>query len=263
MYHCVQGVTELWEYIAMPSKKQKKLPIIENFDLLPGRIIAKKYEIISLLGSGWESEVYLVNEITTDIERTAKFFFPHRNPRDKALKFYARKLHKLRKCPIVIQYSTQDTFVYRKQNVSFLVSEFVEGDLLSVYLSRQPGKRLLPFQALHLLYALARGIECIHSVGDYHGDLHSDNIIVQRVGLNFELKLLDMFHWGAPSAENIRTDVIDLIRIFYDALGGKKHYAKQPQPIKDICCGLKRSLITRKFKTAGKLRIYLESIQWE
>lgn len=244
-------------------KKTKKPPVIESFDLQPGRVIARKYEIESLIGAGWESEVYLVREIATGIERTAKFFFPQRNIRDKTIKFYARKLHKLRKCPIVIQYSTQDTFIFRRQSISFLVSEFVEGELLSDYLNRQPGKRLHSFQALHLLYALAKGIECIHSAGDYHGDLHSENIIVQRVGLEFELKLLDMFHWGAPGAENIHDDVIDLIRLFYDALGGKKQYARQPQEIKDICCGLKRTLILRKFRSAGKLRRYLESMQWE
>lgn len=247
----------------MPKNKPVKTPVIESFDLPPGRIIARKYEIKYLLGAGWESEVYLVRELATGIERTAKFFFPQRNPYDRALKFYARKLHKLRKCEIVIQYSTQDTIVFRRAPVSFLVSEFVEGELLSEYLDRQPGKRLQPFQALHLLYALARGIECIHTVGDYHGDLHTDNIIVQRVGLKFELKLLDMFHWGAPSAENIRDDVINLIRIFYDALGGQKHYAKLPKEVKQICCGLKRTQITKKFRTAGKLRKYLESMQWE
>ena len=247
----------------MPKNKPGKTTVIESFDLPAGRIIARKYEIKYLLGAGWESEVYLVREIATGIERTAKFFFPQRNPYDRALKFYARKLHKLRKCEIVIQYSTQDTIVFRRVPVSFLVSEFVEGELLSEYLDRQSGKRLQPFQALHLLYALARGIECIHTVGDYHGDLHTDNIIVQRVGLKFELKLLDMFHWGAPSAENIRDDVINLIRIFYDALGGQKHYAKLPKEVKQICCGLKRSQITKKFRTAGKLRKYLESMQWE
>ena len=247
----------------MAKKQKNKPPVITSFDLRPGRIIAKKYEIESFLGDGWESEVYLVKECATGIERTAKLFFPQRNIHDRALKFYARKLHKLRKCPIVIQYSAQDTIIYRRTSISFLVSEYVEGELLTNYLVRQPGNRLLPFQALHLLYALACGIESIHSVGEYHGDLHSDNIIVQRVGLRFELKLVDMFHWGAPSAENIRDDVIDLIQIFYDALGGRKHYAKQPREIKDICCGLKRSFISRKFRTAGKLRSYLESMQWD
>ena len=65
-----------------------------------------------------------------------------------------------------------------------------------------------------------------------------------------------------PDADNIRHDVFDLVRIFYDALGGPKHYAKQPQPVKDICRGLKRGLIAREFRSAGKLRQHLESLEW-
>jgi serine/threonine protein kinase len=236
---------------------------ISSFDFQPGRIIARKYVIEALLGSGWEAEVYLVRERATDIEHTAKFFFPQRNVKDKALKFYARKLHKLRKCPIVIQYSTQDTIIYRKTPISFLVSEYVEGELLTEYLNRQPGKRLHPFQALHMLYALAKGIECIHSVGEYHGDLHTDNIIVQNVGLDFNLKIIDMFQWIDTPGSNIKSDVMDLIRIFYDALGGQKHYSKQPPEIKAICCGLKHSLALKKFNSAGKLRRYIENMQWD
>lgn len=235
---------------------------IKAFRLTPGTIVADKYEIVALLGTGWEGEVYLLRERTTGIERTGKFFFPHRNPRDRALKFYARKLHKLRQCPIVIQYHAQDFFHYDNRKISFLVSEFVEGELLTHFLKRQPGRRLSPFQALHLLHALASGIEQIHAVGDYHGDLHGDNVIVQRLGLGFDLKLLDMFHWGPPSGENIRHDVICIIRIFYDALGGQKHYADLPSEVKDICCGLKQSLILRKFRTAGQLRNYLENLEW-
>lgn len=237
-------------------------PRIDSFDFPPGKLLRGRYEIVHHLGAGWEGEVYLIRERATGIDRTAKFFFPHRNQRDKAAVFYAKKLHKLRQCPIVIQYYTQDSILYRGVPITFLVSEFVEGELLSAFLARQPRKRLSPFQAVHLLHALAMGMEAIHQLGEYHGDLHSDNVIVQRYGLGFELKLLDMFHWGASSPQHIHDDVINLIRLFYDAVGGAKHYAKQPPEVKDICCGLKRSLILRKFKTAGQLRHYLETIQW-
>jgi serine/threonine protein kinase len=242
--------------------RTKRIYRIEEFNFSPGRILAGKYEVISCLGAGWEGEVYQIRERTTGIERTAKFFFPHRNERDRALKFYARKLHKLRHCPFVIQYHTQDSINYRGMTVSFLVSEFVEGELLNSLLTRQPGKRFLPFQALHLLHALSSGIECIHRLGEYHGDLHMENIIVCRYGLGFDLKLLDMFHWGAPSARNIQDDVVSMIHIFYEAMGGKKHYARLPREVKEICGGLKRSLILKKFRTAGKLKAYLETMQW-
>jgi len=235
---------------------------IDAFDFPPGKVLRNHYEIVTHLGAGWEGEVYLVRELGTGIERTAKFFFPHRNERDKASLFYAKKLHKLRHCPIVIQYYAQDKIIYRGVPITFLISEFVEGELLSNFLERQPGRHLNPFQAVHLLHALAEGIQSIHQLGEYHGDLHSDNIIVQRYGLGFDLKLVDMFHWGASTAQHIHDDVINLIRLFYDALGGAKHYPRQPKVVKEICCGLKRSLILRKFRSAGQLRRYLETMQW-
>lgn len=235
---------------------------LDTFDLQSGRILANKYEIIKKLGAGWEGEVYLVREIATGIERAAKFFFPERNPRNRTAIFYAKKLHKLRHSPIVIQYHTQETVRWRGTQISFLVSEYVEGELLSEYLARQPGGRLTPFQGLHLLHALASGIESIHHMREYHGDLHTDNVVVRRFGLGYNLKLIDMFHWGPARKETIHDDVVDLVRILYEALGGQKHYARSPPEIKAICCGLKRSLILKKFRSAGQLREYLETMQW-
>ena len=235
---------------------------IGTFDFRPGRVLAGKYGVVGRLGAGWEGEVYRVRERSTGIERAAKFFFPHRNERGKTAIFYAKKLHKLRQCPILIQYHTQETITYRNTPITFLVSEFVEGDLLSRYLKRQRGGRMTAFEGLHLLHALAAGVEPIHRLSDYHGDLHDDNIIIRRRGISYDVKLVDMFHWGAPKPENIRDDVCGLVRVFYDAIGGQKHYAKQPPEVKAVCCGLRRSLILKKFRTAGQLRAYIESIEW-
>ena len=235
---------------------------INSFDLQPGRILARKYEVIELLGAGWEGEVYLIREVATGIERTAKIFFPQRNLKDKSVVFYAKKLHALHHCPVTIQYSSQETIIFRNTPITMLISEYVEGELLSHFIKRQPGKRLSPFTALHLLHSLATGMECIHNSGEYHGDLHCENIIVQRYGLRFDLKLLDMINFGTPKKENLRDDTIDMIHIFYQALGGAQHYSKQPAEIKAICCGLKRSLILKKFKNATQLRQYIETMQW-
>lgn len=239
------------------------VPRITAFRLPPGAILAGKYEVLHQIGRGWEGEVYLVRECATGIERAAKIWFPHRNRRNQAARFYAKKLHKLRRCPILIQYHTQETIDFDGQRVRFLVSEFVEGELLRKFIARQPGRRLHVFEALHLLHTLAAGIEEIHKLREYHGDLHDENIIVRRRGIAFEIKLVDMFHWGPASPENIHEDVINLIRLLYDAVGGPKRYARQPAVVKQICCGLKRSLILRKYRNAGQLRQYLETLQWE
>jgi serine/threonine protein kinase len=226
-------------------------------------VLADKYEVISFLGGGWEGEVYLVRETNTGIEKAAKVFYPQHNWHSRATNFYARKLHKLRHCPIVIQYHAQEEILYRGIPIALLISEYVDGEFLSDFLKKQPGKRLTPFEGLHLLYALASGVETIHQAREYHGDLHDENIIVRRRGLSFDLKILDMYNWGAPSGENIRDDVCDLVRIFYDAVGGARLYSRQPDVVKEICCGLKRSLITKKFRTAGHLRQFLETMTWE
>jgi serine/threonine protein kinase len=245
----------------LAGKLKKKLSI-DTFNLSEGRILARKYEVISHLGSGWQGEVYKIRERNTGIERAAKLFFPHRNIHNKTSKFYAKKLHQLRHCPIVIQYHTEEQIIYRKIPITVLVSEYVEGELFSSFLKKQPGKRLSPFQSLHLLHALTKGIEQIHKLGEYHGDLHPENIIIRRYGLSFDLKLLDMFHWSTPKKQNIQDDICDLIRIFYDALGGAMRYNKNPLPVKAICCGLKRSLILKKFKTTKQLREHLETLSW-
>ncbi len=247
----------------MAGRARTRSPVIERFDFEPGRVLLRKYEVLSRLGSGWEGEVYMLRELATGIERAGKFFFPHRNPGNRTARAYARKLHKLRHCPIVIQYRTQETLLVRRMPVTFLVSDYVEGELLTDWLARQPGRRVEPFMGLHLLHALARGVECIHEAREYHGDLHSDNVIVRQIGLGFEIKLIDLFHAGPATAEAMRQDVLDLVRLFYDALGGRRHYARQPRQVKEIVCGLKRSLILRRFRTARRLREHLETLHWD
>ncbi len=239
------------------------LPRIESFDFPPGRVLARKYEVVERIGAGWEGEVYRIRERATGIERAAKFFFPQRNPHDRALRFYAKKLHKLRHCPLLIQYHTRETTTFDDLSISFLVSEFVEGEMLSQFINRHPGKRLRPFEALHVLHALAVGMQPVHHIKEYHGDLHTDNVIIKRFGIGFDIKLVDPFFGGTPSARRIQTDVIELVRIFYDMLGGQKHYAAQPRVVKDICCGLKKSLILSRFRNAGRLRGYIENISWD
>ncbi len=235
---------------------------IKEFNLPVGKSIAGKYKVISRLGSGWEGEVYKIYEVKTGIEKAAKLFFPHRNLKDKAAKKYAQKLHKLRQCSLLIQYHTQEEIFYKKIPITVLISEYVEGVLLSEFLLNFRGKKMAPYIALHLLYALTKGIEEIHLRNEYHGDLHTDNIIVNKFGLNFGLKVLDLLHYGNPKPEFLKDDLVGLIEIFHEVLGGSKNYSKHPQVIKHICSGLKKSIILKKFKTVSQLREHLEILDW-
>jgi tRNA A-37 threonylcarbamoyl transferase component Bud32 len=240
-----------------------KLNRTDAFDLPSGRVIAGKYRIEDFLGSGWEGEVYRVSEVSTGLPRAAKLFYPQRNVKDRAVRMHARKLDRLRKCPIVIQYHHLETLRHRGTRIACLVSELVEGELLEKLVARQRGKRLHPFEALHLLHVLAGGVAQIHHLGEYHGDIHDRNVLVERKGIRFEVKLLDFYHWGRTDRTRMKEDVVDLVRLLYEAVGGRRRYAAQPPEVKSICRGLRRDLIMRRFPTADHLRGHLESFSWD
>ena len=239
-----------------PSKKPKR------FDFPPGKSVAGKYTVERPLGSGWEGEVYVVMERLTGIRRAAKFYYPHRDPLGKAAIAYARKLDALRHCPILMQYHHQETTYVQRRKVVVVVSELVEGKKLSEFLASQPDRRLTTFEALHVLYTLARGISPIHARGEYHGDIHEHNIMIRRQGIGFDVKLLDFFDLGRPTRAKIHKDVLNLIQVFYTTVGGRDAYAQQPRVVKDIIRGLKDSLILARFQSAGDIQRHLETVEW-
>ncbi len=233
---------------------------ITDFDFKQGDQLTAKYVFLEKLGSGWEGEVYKIRELSTGIERAAKLFFPHRNLKNRSALFYAEKLHKLRQCQMLIQYHNEELIYIDGTPITVLISEYVEGELLSEFVKGFRGKRLRPYMALHLLHALVRGIEEIHLLKEYHGDIHTDNVIVNRFGLTFDLKFLDLFHWGAPTKANRQYDILSIIRLFHECLGGAAHYAQLPAEIRQICCGLKSSLIIKKFPHISILKEHLEKM---
>jgi tRNA A-37 threonylcarbamoyl transferase component Bud32 len=235
----------------------------KRFDFAPGRSIAGKYTIDRPLGSGWEGEVYGITERSTGIQRAAKFYYPFRDPMGKAAIAYARKLDALRHCPILMQYHHQETVSVKKQKVIVVISELVEGEKLSEFLARQPRHKLSAFEALHVLYALTKGIAPIHARGEYHGDIHDDNIMIRRAGIGFEVKLLDFFDLGRPSRGKIHKDVLNLIQVFQILVGGREGYAHQPKVVKDIIRGQKDTLILQRFGSAGDIARHLETLQWD
>ena len=235
---------------------------IQRFDFLPGRTVAGKYVIERKLGSGYEGEVYAIVEKVTGVRRAAKFYYPHRDPYGKSAISYARKLDALRHCPILLQYHHQEIATVQKNKVTVVVSELFEGEKLSEFLAKQPNG-LSTFEALHVLHALARGIAPIHARGEYHGDIHDDNVMLRRQGIDFEVRLVDFFDLGKPTKRKIWKDVLNLVMVFHTIVGGREKYAEQPPVVKNIVRGLKDSLILDRFQSAGDIQRHLETLTWD
>jgi hypothetical protein len=237
-------------------------PQIETFGFRPGRKVGARFTIEALIGRGYEGEVYQIRERDTGILRAAKFYFPHRDPKQKTSIRHAQKLNILRHCPIVLQYHHTEIITVRKDRVVALISDLCDGKPLEQWIARHRGKRLAPYLALHVLYHLVRGLENVHAIGQYHSDVHNANILIEPRGVSFDLKLIDFYDWGRSASWKQQQDITDAVNVLYECLGAKRWYADQPPEIKHICAGLKHSLILKRFPTMTVLRQHLDSFPW-
>ncbi|MHC4994812.1 MAG: protein kinase domain-containing protein [Planctomycetota bacterium] len=231
---------------------------IESFDLPPGRKIGKRYTVVGLIGRGAEGEVYSVEERDTGIVRAAKIYYPHRDPHKRLSVYHARKLNKLRRCPIVLQYHHSEEVMIKRRPALAMISEFCEGIPLWHWVRGRRGGRLEVFTAMHVLHQIACGLEHVHGMGEYHSDVHSENILIRPQGIGFELKLIDFYEWGRPTRAKMQQDIVDSVRVFAEIVGGRDRYAKLPDEAKQICRGMQASRILERFPTIAALRLHLE-----
>jgi serine/threonine protein kinase len=234
------------------------------FNLPAGTLLgSNRYRVERLLGRGWEGEVYKVVEQVARAARTAKLFYPERNERNRTVRRYARQLERLRGSGLVMQYHHSESVELDGGQVTMMVGDYFEGRTLAELPRDRRGRQLQVFEALHVLYGLVCGLESIHAAGLYHGDLHAANVLVRRVGVRFELCVVDFFHRGPTRRAQQHTDIIDAVRLLYDLLDGARHYATFPAPVKAICRGLRHDLILERFPSARRLRTHLERFPWE
>lgn len=233
-----------------------------TFGLSPGGGLTWKYEILERVGAGSEGEVYKIREKATGLTRAAKLYYPGKKDHSKRFVRYARKLDALRDCDIVVKYLHAEEVWIADQFIYCLISEYFDGAILEDFRKTYRGGRMPPHEALLLIYDLVNGIEEIHARKEFHGDIHGGNIFVERRGVFFQLRIIDFHEWGRSAAEERRADIIAIVRLLFDLVGGRAYYKKQPKAIRDICLGLRSDLILKKFPTIFHLRAHLETFDW-
>ncbi|TNE36715.1 MAG: serine/threonine protein kinase [Alphaproteobacteria bacterium] len=237
-------------------------PQSDGFGFKPGYVLAGKYKVLARLGSGIEGEVYQIEEELTKLTRAVKLFYPTNEVKPRAVVRYAKMLEQMRDCPSVIRYHAIEKIRWRRQLVYMLVSEYTSGQLLSDLIQEARGKRLPVYEALRILYDVTQAVVEIHKRRLYHGDLHSGNILIQRRGVHFDIKIVDFYDRGPSTLSERQEDVVDLVRLLYEMLGERKHYQKLPPQIRAIILGPRRDRILAKFPTVTKLRDHLDRFAW-
>ncbi|HPF12660.1 MAG TPA: lipopolysaccharide kinase InaA family protein [Planctomycetota bacterium] len=239
--------------------ERPKGPKLKTFELPRGRSIGKSYKVESKLGGGSEGEVYQICDQTTGISRAAKIYFPHRDPKQRLTAQHARKLNQLRDCQLVLQFlHTQEVRIGQYRTMA-MISELCEGEPLQRWIERHKDKRVDDYVALTILHRLVAGLEQIHAAGQYHSDVHTENILIEQSGIDFRLKLIDFYEWGKPTRTKMLQDILGASRVLYDMLGGRKFYKDALPESKYVCAGLRSDLILERFPTASSMRHYLET----
>ena len=231
----------------------------DPFNLRPGRRVGSSYEVERLIGAGTEGEVYQIRDRASGIPRAAKFFYADVKTARAQAGRRARKLELLRRCPIVLQYLHREEITIRRQLVVALISDFCPGQPLQAWIEQHPSGRVHPFIALLILHRLVVGLEQVHALGQYHSDVHTENVLIEPSGVDFKLQLIDFYEWGKPTRYKRSQDILQCVHILADMLGGRPRYRDFPPEVKTICAGLRSDRILKRFPTLTALRQHLET----
>jgi serine/threonine protein kinase/tetratricopeptide (TPR) repeat protein len=149
-----------------------------GISLEPGTVLAGRYEILDVLGSGGMGSVYKAKDLELERLVALKVIRPElaRNPAivDR-FKQELRLSHRVTHKNVIRMYDLGEDAGLR-----FITMEFVEGrDLRSMIEER--GK-LPPAEAVDILQQICRALEAAHAVGILHRDLKPQNIMRDAAG---------------------------------------------------------------------------------
>ena len=161
-----------------------KMPQATLSEVMPGRVLGERFEILGTLGAGGMGVVYKVRDRELDdlvalkMLKQAVFENPEHLERLKSELKLARKITH----PNVLR-----TFDFGEiGGLPFISMEFVRGITLRQVLDETGA---LPYSAgLRLARQLCRGLEAAHAVGVLHRDIKPENLIVEANG---NAKLMD------------------------------------------------------------------------
>ena len=150
--------------------------------LAPGTTLGP-YEILAELGSGGMGEVYRATDTRLDREVAVKVLPDEVSDDPQALARFEREAKAIAALSHPNILAIYD--VGRQQDVSFAVTELLEGETLR---ARLQGGALPPRKAVAYATQLAEGLAAAHERGITHRDVKPENVFITRDG---RVKLLD------------------------------------------------------------------------
>jgi serine/threonine protein kinase len=144
--------------------------------LAPGTALGR-YVVGDLLGAGGMGEVYRARDTRLNRDVALKILPPHLRARPQLLARFEREAHAVAALNHPYICTLHD--VGRQGDIDFLIMELVEGETLSVRLSRA---RLSVDEAVSITRKVAEALASTHAQGIIHRDIKPSNIILTRSG---------------------------------------------------------------------------------
>jgi len=205
---CMSCFTEMPEMGVCPVCGYNESAQVESSPhlLRPRTILNGKYLLGKVLGEGGFGITYIAWDLTLDLKVAIKEFYPtgfvtrettstttvtpftgtqgdffHKG-REKFVD-EAKTLAKFRSLPGIV--TVNEFFI--ENNTAYIVMEYIEGETIKSYLTRQGGK-ILADQLFEMMKPVMVSLSEVHKKGLIHRDISPDNIMITNEGF---IKLLD------------------------------------------------------------------------
>jgi serine/threonine protein kinase len=144
-------------------------------NLAPGSKFSEYYEILSPLGTGGLSRVFLARHISSNREVALKLLHSHLAADTSSIQRFQREAKTLSKLshPNLV---TVEDFMISPDGIPFIVMEYLEGESLQNVLKRE-GK-IAWRDSVELFLQICKGLSHAHNKGIIHRDLKPGNIML-------------------------------------------------------------------------------------
>lgn len=152
----------------------------------------RRIRVDALIKSGGQGEAYAATEVNSGQKGVLKAF--HKRFSDgntaKRLRFLVDQ-NLQSACPVLCA----PIDVLHQADLVAHYTPFANGQALEEFLGN-PNSTFI--EEMQLALALAHAVSVMHSRNIAHGDLHAENLIINRVGSVFQLYVIDMDNFNAP-----------------------------------------------------------------
>lgn len=151
---------------------------IKPLELLPGAIIAERYEILNEIGRGGMGEVFQVKDLELDEIVALKMLRVKSGMSEIARARFLREIKVARKISHNNVINVYDLGSFK--DITFLTMEYVDGLTLSEWVKEGEGKGAKIEEKAAILHKTAKGLEAAHLMGVIHRDLKPQNVLLTK-----------------------------------------------------------------------------------